>query len=254
MTNNAATYDLTGEQAPQALLCSIAEQLKLPLLRIARQAELGRLADDTLSHDAFDDMETNAVMALRLVDSYLLGLELAEQRMELELEPVALSALLYDVAHELTPLARQRNTTIQLELAGKYGQVMAHEQGVRAALYSLGATLLETSVAHAPHHTQTSQLPVLQIAAHRVPAGIITGIYRATFGGGAAQPSAAAQKQQHAAHASQLLSGLTSQGSAGILVAESILASMHTKLRTSRFRGSRGFAATLQPSHQMQLV
>ena len=101
----------------------MAEELKLPLLQVARQAELANI----------DSLEQSANQALWLVDSYLLS-----QQLHLELEPVAVSAALDEAAHALEGIARQYNCRLELHLSGRYAPVMAHRQGLHTALVGIG--------------------------------------------------------------------------------------------------------------------
>jgi hypothetical protein len=239
--NDTLGYN-TADDAHQALLRSIAEQLKMPLMYIARQAEFYR-GEETIDPLTFRDMQTNADMALRLVDSYILGLDLATKQLNLQLEPVSISSTLYDIAHDLTPLLRQRNTELQLVLAGKYGEVMAHKQGLMAALYNVGSVLSEIEAADSEKHT-------IRIVAHHSPCGIIAGMY---VDQSVATPSLTRGKaSRHEAR--QPFAEATAQNGAGIFVADAIFASMNTKLRFGRFRGTHGLAATLQPNRQLQLI
>lgn len=226
------------------LLRSIAEQLKTPMMYIARQAELSHLAETALPQ-TFLNMQSNADMALRLIDSYILGLELSEKQMSLELEPVSLSSVLYDVAHDLTPLAKQRNTDIELVLAGKYGQVMANTQGLVAAFYSLGSVLSEACA-------EENSRGRLRIAAHRSTRGVVAGMYldgipslQTTIHG--------ARKLRHS-FTRQPFAKLTAGTGAGIFIADTILSCMDVRLRAGKFHGKHGMAATLQPSRQLQLI
>lgn len=234
--NFAGTQDI--------LLRSIAEQIKLPLMYIARQAEFSR-GEETVPRESFDVMHANADMALRLVDSYILGLDLAKRQMELELEPVPLSAVLYDVAHDLTPIAKQHNTDIELVLSGKHGQVMAHSQGLVAALYSLGSVLSEAC-------SEDKSRGRLRIAAHRSAKGIVTGMY--IDGAPSLQTTMYQARRLRSQHTRQPFTALCASGGAGIFVADVILASMNARLRAGRYHGKNGLAITLQPSKQLQLV
>jgi len=227
------------------MLCSIAEQLKAPLMYLARQAELAQQLNPVESGATFKSMQTHADMALRLVDSYLLGLDLSNRQVSLELEPVPIAAALYDVAHDLTPIAKQRNTDIELVLAGKYGQVMAHPIGLRAALYGLGFVLSE--VIHPEKIRNT-----LRVAAHRTKGGIVTGLY--IDGPADLQTSIAASKISQNIGMRQPFTNLTASSGAGVFVANTIFDAMDTKLRVGRFKNQQGLAATLQPSKQLQLV
>ena len=55
------------------LLRALAEQLKLPLIQIARGAELAHQQKDMSS---YADISYTADMTLRLIDSYLLSVEM----------------------------------------------------------------------------------------------------------------------------------------------------------------------------------
>lgn len=214
----------------------------MPLMYIARQAEFYR-TEETIEPTTFRDMQTNADMALRLVDSYILGLDLSTKQLNLQLEPISISSTLYDVAHDLTPLLRQRNTELQLVLAGRYGEVLAHRQGLMAALYNVGSVLSEIDAPDIEKRT-------IRIVAHHSPCGIIAGMYVDE-----SIPTPSLAKGRAAQHrARQPFADTTSQNGAGIFVADAIFASMNTRLRFGRFRGNHGLAATFQPNRQLQLV
>jgi K+-sensing histidine kinase KdpD len=233
-----------NDNSQAVLLRSVAEQLKTPLMYLARQAELGAQTADA-PDQIFKTMQIHADMSLRLVDSYLLGLDITNSQTALELEPVSVSAALYDIAHDLTPLAKQYNTDVELVLAGKYGQVMAHPAGLRAALYGLGFVLSE--VAHPDKIRNT-----LRIAAHRTRNGIVTGVY--IEGAEKIQTSLAHAQSGQSVFKRQPFAQLTAGTGAGIFVADTIFSAMQTKLRSGKFRNQQGLAVTLQPSQQLQLI
>ncbi|HEX3568112.1 MAG TPA: hypothetical protein VHT70_00350 [Candidatus Saccharimonadales bacterium] len=231
--------------AADNILRSIAEQLKLPLLHIARQAELGGDAPEK-DRAALQNMQTSAESALNLVDSYLLGLQLVQDQSSLALEPVTLSSVLLDAAHELDAFARQYGVLLELEITGRFAPVMAHRAGLRATFLSLGYALIEAlpSLADARHHRLT-------LATHRTPAGVIAGLYT--------QGSILTTEQFRVAQglcgkARQPLTGLSPSSGAGVFVADAILRAMASCLRVGRYQNMTGLAATLQPSQQLQLV
>jgi hypothetical protein len=226
------------------LLRSIAEQLKMPLMYVARQAELGRQNTADLGR-SLEVIETHADMALRLVDSYLLSLDLTSKQLSLELEPVPIAATLYDVAHDLAPIAKQRNTDIELVLAGKYGQVMAHPTALKAALYGLGFVLSEVNPPGKIRNT-------LRIAAHRTRGGIVSGLY--VEGVEDLSANIGYSKLTQTTFLRQPFPDLTASTGAGVFVAETIFGAMQSRLRPGRFQSQQGLAATLQPNRQLQLV
>src|SRR5512133_3494414 len=132
-----------GEGASNdGLLMAIAEQLKLSLTVVARQAELVRLKNQMCPEDMLK-ISAQTDVAMQLVDSYLLGLQLLRDQSMLELEPVSVSSTLTDVAHTLDQFACQYGVGLQVEIAGRYQPVMANSRGFRAALLSLGYGLVE---------------------------------------------------------------------------------------------------------------
>lgn len=227
------------------LLAAVAEQLKIPLTIIARQAELAQLTGNTQAADP-GLVRTQADAALQLVDSYLLGLQLLREQTHLELEPVSVSSTLTDIAHALTRFAAQYRVDIQVDIAGRYQPVMAHARGLRAALLSLGYGLVE-----AQGDGQDGRRRILRIATHRTPRGIVAGMYGAYNGLCAAQWRMALGLCGQAAQPCTALGG---GSSAGLFVADTILRSMNSRLQVGNHAGKRGLAAMLHPSMQLQLV
>lgn len=230
------------------LLRSVAEQLKLPMTVIARQAELGTIGPSVAEAPAlFAAIQTQSDVALRLLDGYLLGLELAEEQQVLALEPVSAAAMLADVAHDLHALAKLYGVALEVHIAGKYPPVMAHAGGLRAALLSLGYESIEAQAAL----SEEGHRGGLRYAAHRTPHGVVAGLYGAFGTLHAAQWRAALALCGRARQAVPAFSG---GSGAGLFVAETLFAAMDTHVRVGRFHKRMGFAATLQQSNQLQLV
>lgn len=224
------------------LLASVAEQLKLPLLQIAQYAELASMNGGGSAHT--DLIHGRAEAALLLLDSYLLGLSLAEKQMELELEPVSLSSLLHDVAHRLDETAKQYGVPLELHIGGKFEPVMAHAQGLQSALMSLGFACIEA------HPTQGLERP-LRLSVHRTRRGITAGVYGIADSVG---QEALSMGRQLKGRARQMLPTFSAGNAAGVYVADVILQAMATELCVSRYHLQRGLAATFSPSKQLQLV
>lgn len=238
--------DVSARPEANELLVSVAEQLKVPLAIIARHAELGSVPGGRPVDAA--TIATQADAALLLVDSYLLGLELLRTQTQLELEPVSVSSLLVDAAHDLHGFARQYGVDVEIETAGKYGPVMSNARGLKAALLSLGFALVE---AQAAVETPSRRRPLVLLAAHRTPHGIVAGMY-----GTHQTVSAEAWRRAQGlvGKAKQPFTELGSGSAAGLFVADTILRSMDSRLRVGRYLRHGGLAATLQPSRQLQLV
>jgi K+-sensing histidine kinase KdpD len=237
------TDSATASQETSRLLRSIADNLRLPLTAIARQAELGALREQQPTRD-LQAIVVQATAALNLLDSYTLGLSLLEQQEQaaLVLEPVSVSSLLTDAAHALDGLARQYDVAVALHIAGKYAPVMAHPAGLRAVLLSLGATLLENS--------PLAQSRRLTLAVHRTPHGIVTGLYGDFESLNTRQWKKALQLHGSASQPYKAVGG----NSAGLFVADALLHAMASRLRVGRHLNQQGLAATLQTSHQLTFV
>jgi hypothetical protein len=225
----------------QQLLLSVAEELKLPLLQIARQAEQGRLSGqaDLLM------IQSSADTALRLLDNYALGVRLAMEPEELVRESVSVSSVLYDAGQQLDAMAKSYGVGLELSIAGRFGPVLAHRQGLQAALVSLGAALIEALPAQ-----ETTQLK-LHLATHRSRYGIVAGLYADTrqLSRDALQRGRELQRRSR-----QPFTGLTHTSGAGVFVADTILQAMHLNLRPSRHHNLYGLGTVLQPNNQLQLV
>lgn len=227
----------------QQLLLSLAEQLKVPFLQIARQAELATLTNEI---QQLGGISTAANGALKLIDNYILGVQLANQPdYVFDTEPVSISSVLYDATAELLPMAKAYGVKLDLDISGKFTPVMAHRRGLQAALVSLGYALIEALPAN--------DLPQLrlQFSAHRCRYGVVAGVYC-----DAENLSAATLRQGRLLHgkAGQPLTQLSPSSGAGIFVADAILQAMQSELTTSRHNKLHGLGAVLQPNPQLQLV
>jgi len=225
----------------QQLLLSVAEELKLPLLQIARLAEQGQLS----GQPNLQTIQNSADTALQLLDNYVLGVRLALEPEPLALESCSVSSVLYDSGQQLDNLAKQYGVALELNIAGRFGPVLAHRQGLQAALVSLGAALIEALPA------QDSPQLKLQLATHRSRYGIVAGLYADTK-----QLSAQALHKGRALqrHSRQPLMNLTHSSGAGVSVADTILRAMDLHLVASRHHRLYGLGTVLQSNPQTQLV
>lgn len=226
----------------QQLLLGVAEELKLPLLQIARQVELAQLKGDA----SLNTVQATAQTALQLLDNYVLGVRLALEPQQFPLEAVSVSSVLYDTAQQLDAFAKTYGVGLELNIAGKYGPVLANRQGLQAALVSVGAALIESI----PALGGPQQLK-LHLATHRSRYGIIAGVYADTK----QLSNEALQRGRRLQSGSrQPLLNLSQTNGAGIFVADAILHAMDLHLMASRHHRLHGLGTVLQSNHQLQLV
>jgi hypothetical protein len=244
MADNAGhNPDTAGPMLTQQLLLTVIEQLKLPLLQIGRRAELAGIA---MQPDYLEDIRITAEAALQLLDNYLLGVQLAGQRGSLfEVEPVSVAAVLHDAGDQLRPLAKAYGVTLDLQIDGRYGPVMAHRQGLQAALVSVGYALVEALPAQ-----DTPQLR-LRLSAHRCRYGIVAGLY-CDMGQLTAQALRLGRCLQ--GRARQPLQTWSHTSAAGVFVADAILRAMRARLTASRHRHMYGLGTVLPLNPQLQLI
>lgn len=231
-----------GPIQSQQLLLGLAEQLKLPLLQIARRAELASLGQEV----DITALQATADSALRLIDSYVLGVRLAESGQEsLALEPVSVSSVLYDTAQQLSSAAKFYGVHLELSIGGKYAPVLANRQGLQAALTSLGMALIEALPALNSHQL------TLQLGAHRSRYGIVAGLYSDSE---ALTTQSLRRGQELIGKSRQPLVGVSHSSGAGIFVADAILQAMDLRLTPTRHNRLYGLGAVMQSNNQLQLV
>lgn len=233
----AAARDASKLMSEQLLL-TVAEELKVPLQQIARQAELG----DSSNLVA---IRASAQTALQLIDNYTLAMRLSAQPKQLDLEAVSVSSVLYDTSQQLDAMAKNYGVELELNIAGRYGTVMANRQGLQAALVSLGAALIEALPA-----LEAPQLKI-QLATHRSRYGIVAGLYSDTR---QLTNQALRKGRQLHGRSRQPLLGLTHTSAAGVFVADTILNAMQLRLRASRHHRLYGLGTVLKSNQQTQLV
>jgi hypothetical protein len=231
------TGDESSNRHEEPLFRALAEQLKAPLIQIANDAELSQHAHHPHA-DALAQIRQTANQTLKFIDAYLLS----RQQQVLALESVSISAVLYDAAELLRPMARQQGGDLEVIVDGRYGPVMAHRQGLQTALVTLGQSLLQAD---------SSPRPRLTMALYRTPNGLATGV----FGSSSEWEAAALRK---ALDSPNNLFGQKSQeaslGGTGLQIARDIVQRMSSELQVTHHHKLTGLVAHFQPSAQLQLV
>jgi hypothetical protein len=241
--NQKSRADQSVSALSDQLLLTVAEQLKLPLLQIARQAELAHTRQNL---EDLTTIQTTADMAIRLLDSYLFGARLAlEEDYRLQLEPVSVSSVLYDTERQLAAMAKLYGVELQLDVAGQFGPVQANRQGLQAALTSLGYALIESLP------SLNAKKLTLKLAVHNSRYGVVAGIYSDVE---QVTTEALRQGRKLHGHIRQPLATLSPSSGAGVFVADAIFQAMDTELQPTRHHNLHGLGAVLRPTPQLQLV
>lgn len=224
--------------ASVSLLRALADELKLPLTQIARLAELAAHGG---SAEPIQTIEITAHNALRLIDGYLLAMHVGQR--QLDLEPVSVTATLYDVAEDLYQLSKLYETNITITVKGAPGQVMADRRALRAALTGLAHTFITGGL-----RTKKKEVVLrAQLQTDGITAGVLSNDMpitsedlqlARTLYGKAGQPAG----------------GLTQNSAVGLYVADNLFAAMESPLKVTRSGRRTGLVATLTPSHQLALL
>lgn len=234
--------DTTQLSGQEQLLLSVVEQLSRPLLQMSHLAELAQSGEPTL--DDWKLMHTIAQSSLQLVESYSLSLRLQGKLTALEMEPLAVSSLLYDAAHLLDPVAKQYGVTLELDAGPRMTPIYGDRQVLQSVLTSLGHVFIASGA--------EQDTPVrVRLSAHRGRYGVVTGLYSSLVDLGT---DSLRQARQLHGTARQPLQRLISGPAAGVFVADSLLASLQSRLHVARYHKLSGLAATLLPSQQLRLV
>lgn len=220
---------------------SVVEQLKLPLINIARQAELA----SSFNQYDYQNISRVADMAIKLIDSYLLSV--TEDDLLMRLEPVSLSSVLNSAADNLSNVARIYNCEIKLALTSRFSPVISERRRLEAAFTMLGYSFIES---HMANYASTKGGQVV-LTTYKTKNGTAAGVFspqinisktnfnRALFMGGSSR---------------QAIPEFSQSAGAGIIIADALLTSLSSKLRVTKHSNSMGLSATLIPSRQLELI
>ena len=236
---------ISGTSDYQQLLRSVAEELKLPLLQIARTAELGYLSGGAGTvNKHLKNIEEGADAAIRLLDSYLLGLQLVDGQQILALEPVSLASIMVDSAHQLSITAKQYGVKLELAFSGRQKLIMGNARALQAAFTSLGSSIIVSQ----PHSEKDS---VVTMAAYPGKNRMIGGI----FGAQQTMTNKAWERSRLLyGRSRQPVVNVSSSTATGIFVADKIFQAMSANLHPSKHLNCSGLAASLNLSSQLHFV
>lgn len=239
MVERQITGVVSGNDASVDLLRALADELKLPLVQIARAAELAELGSPKKQ---LRTIETAANNALRLIDGYLLVTTLGAQQ-QLAVGPVSVTATLYDVAQDLYQLSKLYDADINIKVQGGVGQVMAHAGALRAALASLAYTFLTGGL-------KGRQQAITLLAQHTkqgITAGVLSNYAHLST-------EDLQQARDLYGKARQPAGGITQNSGVGLYVADNLFTAMDSPLRVIKLGRKSGIAASLLPSQQLALL
>ncbi len=232
----------------RALLIALSDDLSLPLLQIKTSLELLQSQKYSVSAVAAQAkiMSLSADTGLQLAEAYRLVLQ-SDKLQDLPLEPVAIGAVLDEIAHELSGYAEEYSTELRVDVQGRLTPVLAHKPSLQAALQCLSASLIRAQAAQ----TQTGDHHII-LGAHRsegyvVAAGVFTNIQ------GLSDRTLRAARAL-VGHARQPLPALPAGAASGVLIADMLCSAMWQPLRAAAHKNMSGLAVSVPSSKQLQFV
>jgi hypothetical protein len=217
-----------------SLLSLLSEELKQPLIRIARLAELDQHAN------CAKEVIASTQSALALIDAYSIGLNTQQQ---LDLEPVGASAVLHDAAHELSKYQSVFDAKVRLDIKGRCKPVMVNKSAFKHVITLIGQMFMQLP--------SDSASQVITLGMHNSKHGIIAGVYADVA---ADQFASLRIPNLLTGHARQILPGTIHGSGANVVLANSIARLFDSTVKKSRHSNQNGYGMTLRTSSQVQLV
>lgn len=235
-----------GQQ--RALLAALSDDLALPLLQIKTTVELmghGKLAAK-INKQRLEAVGLSVNDGLQLIEAYRLALRI-EDSASLSLEPIAVGAVLRDVAHQLSPYAKQYETTLEINVQRQLKPVLAHAPSLIAALQCLGASLIRAQSAQSRQKNYR-----LLLAAHRAADNVITaGAFSSVHG---LSDRTLRSARGLVGRARQPLPSVPAGAASGVLIADMLCTAMWAPLRAVAHQGMGGLATAVPISKQLQFM
>lgn len=230
--------DVISQQ--ERLLGAVSEQLKQPLLFIRGEAEFAMQNGDRQS--LLEDIHASAHAGLMFVEHFLVWQRQATSN-QIYPEQISLSAVLCDVSAHLHDIAKKRQTTLRLEMNGRYAPVITDQKVLSAALSALGLAFIEAA--------DDSDANEVVFSMHKSRWGIITGVYSPQL---SIRADAFVSYKKLIGSARQLFPTTSHTTMSGVAVADALFSQLSVQLRTSRHKHMDGLAVTLSPSPQLALL
>lgn len=232
----------------KALLATLSEDLALPLLQVRSSIELLRQNNfnKTTARRHSEESILNINSGLQLIEAYRLLLN-STQIDKLPLEPIAVGALLDDIAHQLTPYAKEYSTQLQVSIQHRLAPIVAHQPSLYSAIEVLGSSLIRAQAAQTEEKSYK-----LVLGAHKTADGAIAaGVFSSVHG--------LSDKTLRAARglvgkARQPLPAVPAGAAAGVLVADMLCAALWQPLRAAAHDNLAGLVTTVPASKQLQFV
>ena len=227
---------------------TLSEDLSLPLLQVRASLELMQKENfaKSAARQHAQTSELSIDTGLQLLEAYKLLLN-TENNHKLPMEPMAVGALLEQIAHKLTPYAKQYNTVIEVSAQPRLAPVLVHQPSLNSALEILASSIIRAQAAQSEKKEYG-----LVLGAHRSPDNVIAaGVFSSVHGLSDRTLRAA---RSLVGKARQPLPAVPAGAAAGVLVADMLCSAMWQPLRAAAHHNLPGLATMLPASKQLNLI
>lgn len=231
-----------------ALLVALSEDLALPLTQIKTGLELieGDNFSKPTTRQQSQAMNLSVEAGFQLIETYRLLLR-SHEILEMEFEPIAIGAVLEEVAHLITPFAKEYSTKLEIDVQGRLTPVLVHQPSLSAVLQALSYSLIRAQAAQSENIEYRLTLGAHRSAENAIAAGVFCDV------------RGLSDRSLRAAHslvgqARQPLPAVPPGAASGILVADMLCEHMWQPLKTAAHRSLHGLATALPTSKQLQII
>ncbi len=248
MRNKRARTDLNESKQLYALLAALSNDLALPLLQIKTSLEAWQQAAFTRKQllTNTEKISLSVDNGLQLIEAYRLVLKSGDD-LHQEYEPVAIGAVLNNVAHQLSPYAQKYNARLQVDVQGRLTPVLAHQPSLFIAMQILTSSLIRAQSAQANPKGQ-----VVILGAHRGEESLISAGVFSNVQGISDRTLRTARSLMGKAR--QPIPNLPAGAASGVLIADMLCSAMWQPLRASVHGGMHGLSTVVPVSKQLQFV
>ncbi|OGL34419.1 hypothetical protein A3F65_00230 [Candidatus Saccharibacteria bacterium RIFCSPHIGHO2_12_FULL_47_16b] len=248
MRKKRARVGVNQTEQHYALLAALSNDLALPLLQIKTNLETwqpANLSKDQLVQNA-EKINLSVDNGLQLIEAYRQVIKAGEDLSQ-DYQPVAIGAVLNDVAHQLSPYAQKYDAKLQVDVQGRLTPVLAHQPSLFIAMQVLTSSLIRASASQAH---KKEQLVIL--GAHRGEANLIsTGVFSNVQG---ISDRALRTARSLMGKARQPMPNLPAGAASGVLIADMLCSAMWQPLRAAVHGGMHGLVTVVPGSKQLQLI
>lgn len=227
---------------------TLSDDLALPLLQVKSSLELlgANNFAKTAARRHAEESVLNVNAGLQLVEAYRLLLGSAEID-KLPLEPIAIGALLDDIAQKLVPYAKEYSTKIEVSVQHRLAPVIVHQPTLYSAMEVLSSSLIRAQSAQSDEKSFRILLGAHKTADNAIAAGVFSSMH------GLSDKTLRAARSL-VGRARQPLPALPDGAAAGVLVADMLCTALWQPLRAAAHDNLAGLATSIPASKQLQFV